>query len=152
MCEKNYIWNLATCSCKKCKYLASIIDDSVIMRDKIIEETKTFNENNIIGETKSFCILLTFLCITIALLIAVSIYYYLIKYKSQQKHLLPYYATNDKLKKFYINECFIDMDSNDELKEIDIEKCTCYFFDDIIKIKHFNLGKILIDKKSYQNI
>ena len=44
------------------------------------------------------------------------------------------------------------MDSNDELKEIDIKKCACYFFDDIIKIEHFNLGKILIDKKSYENI
>ena len=31
------------------------------------------------------------------LLIAVGIYCYLIKFKSKQKHLLPYYATNDKL-------------------------------------------------------
>ena len=49
---------------------------------------------NIICETKSFYILLAFLLITIALLIAVSIYCYLIKYKSKQKHLLPFYITN----------------------------------------------------------
>ena len=48
ICEKDYIWNPATCSCKNGKYLASITDDSVIMCDKIVEETKTvptmFNE------------------------------------------------------------------------------------------------------------
>ena len=39
---------LATCSCENGKYLASIIDDSVITCEEIIEETKTvptsFNE------------------------------------------------------------------------------------------------------------
>ena len=58
ICEKDYIWNPATCSCENSKYLANIIDDSVIMCDEIIEvdaeaklndeETKTtpkhFNE------------------------------------------------------------------------------------------------------------
>ena len=29
------------------------------------------------------------------------------KYKANQKDLLPYYITNDKLKKFCINECII---------------------------------------------
>ena len=56
------------------------MNDSAIMCDEIIEsydeETKTiptnFNEN--------FYTLLAFLLITIALLIVVSIYYYLIKY------------------------------------------------------------------------
>ena len=37
LCEKYYIWNLATCSCKKRKCLPSIIDDSVITFDEIIE-------------------------------------------------------------------------------------------------------------------
>ena len=42
ICKKNYIWNLATCSCKNVKYLASLIDDSVITCGEIIEEeTKT---------------------------------------------------------------------------------------------------------------
>ena len=30
ICEKYYIWNPATCSCKNGKYLASFIDNSVI--------------------------------------------------------------------------------------------------------------------------
>ena len=52
--RKNYIWNPATCSCKNGKYLASIIDNSVIKCDEIIEadaeaklydkETKTILE------------------------------------------------------------------------------------------------------------
>ena len=47
---------------------------------------------------KCFYILLVFLLITIALLIAVSIYYYLIKYRGKEKHLLPFYVINDTLK------------------------------------------------------
>ena len=35
VCEKDYVWNPATCSCEK--YLASIMDDSAIMCDDIIE-------------------------------------------------------------------------------------------------------------------
>ena len=86
ICEKDYIWNPATCSYKKSKYFASIIDDSVITCDEIIdaeaklydEEVKTvttnFNEKNVICKTKTLWILLAFLLIIIALLIAVSIY------------------------------------------------------------------------------
>ena len=103
VCKKYYIWNPATCSYKNGKYLASIIDDSVNACDKIIEETKTvttnFDEKNAICKTEKLHLLLVFLSITIALLIAVSIYCYLIKYKSKQKHLLPYYVTNEKLKR-----------------------------------------------------
>ena len=40
------------------------------------------------------------------------------------------------------------MDSNDELKEIDIINCMCYYFNDIIKIENFNLDDILIHEKS----
>ena len=61
---------------------------------KDAEETKTVLKN-ITCETKSFCISLAFLLITTALLIAVSIYCYLIK--CIKKHLLPYNVTNDKL-------------------------------------------------------
>ena len=58
------------------------------MCDEIIEtfdkETKTvptnFNEKSITCKTQNFYILLAFLSITIALLIAVSIYCYLIEY------------------------------------------------------------------------
>ena len=42
---------------------------------------------------------LAFLLIAIALLIAVSIYCYLVKYEAKQKQLLPYYITNTKLKR-----------------------------------------------------
>ena len=82
ICGKDYIWNLATCSCKNGKYLLSIIDDSMIKCDEIIEETKTTPTN--FNEKNSFCILLTLLLINIALLIAVSIYFCLIKYKAKQ--------------------------------------------------------------------
>ena len=41
------------------------------------------------------------------------------------------------------------MDTNDELKEIDIKNLTCHYFDDIIKIEDFTLDNILIDQKSY---
>ena len=44
VCEKDYIWNPATRSCENGKYLASIMDDSVITCDEIIEET-TFPTN-----------------------------------------------------------------------------------------------------------
>ena len=47
---------------------------------------------------QNFYILLAFLLITIALLIAVSIYCYLIKYRAKQKHLLPFHVTNSELK------------------------------------------------------
>ena len=44
------------------------------------------------------------------------------------------------------------MENNDKLKEIDIKNCTCYYFDDIIKIETFDFDKILINEKSYENI
>ena len=46
ICDKDYIWNLATCSCENEKYLfASIIDESLITFDQIIEKTKTITTN-----------------------------------------------------------------------------------------------------------
>ena len=73
------------------------------MCDEIVEEetkivTTNFDEKNGIYKTKNLYILLAFLLITIALLIAVSIYYYLTKYKAKQKHLLPFHVTNNELK------------------------------------------------------
>ena len=47
---------------------------------------------------QNFYILLAFLLITIDLLIAVSIYCYLIKYQAKQKHLLPFHFANNELK------------------------------------------------------
>ena len=44
------------------------------------------------------------------------------------------------------------MESNNELKEIDIKNRTCYYFNGIIKIEDFDFDKILSDEKSYGNI
>ena len=80
--------------------------DSAITCDEVIEsynkETKTipktFNEKKATYEMQNFYILLAFLLITIALLIAVSIYYSFIKYQAKQKPLLPFHFTNNELK------------------------------------------------------
>ena len=82
------------------------MDDSEITWDEVIEsydeEKKTiptnFNEKKATCKMQNFDILLALLLITIALLIAVSIYCYLIKYRAKQKHLLPLRFTNNKLK------------------------------------------------------
>ena len=55
-------------------------------------------KKNITCRTQNFYILLAFLLITIALLIAVSIYCYLIKYRAKEKHLLKFHDTNNELK------------------------------------------------------
>ena len=34
-CKKDYNWNSSTCICENCKYLKSIIDESVIVWDEI---------------------------------------------------------------------------------------------------------------------
>ena len=47
ICEKDYIWNFATRSCKNGKYLASIIDNLVIICNEITDvdaETKVNDE------------------------------------------------------------------------------------------------------------
>ena len=61
VCEKDCIWNSATCSCESGRTVGSIIADSVITCDD-------------------------YFLITRALLIATSIHCYLIK---KEKHLLP---------------------------------------------------------------
>ena len=66
------------------------------------EETKAiptnFNEKKATCKPQNFYILLAFLVITTVLLIAVSIYCFLIKYWAKQKHLLPFLDTNNELK------------------------------------------------------
>ena len=76
------------------------MDDSTIMCNEIIEETvlTNLNQEKATCKTQNFYVLLAFLLITIALLIAVSVYSYLIKYLAKQKHLLPLNFTNNKLK------------------------------------------------------
>ena len=49
ICEKDYLWNLATCSCENVEYLASIMNDSAIMCDGVLEsydeDTQTVLKN-----------------------------------------------------------------------------------------------------------
>ena len=51
-----------------------------------------------------------------------------------------------------MNDKFKNMDRKDVLKETDIKNCTCYYFDDIIRIEDFNIDNISIDEKSYVKI
>ena len=44
------------------------------------------------------------------------------------------------------------MESNNKLKEINIKNCTCYYFDDIIRIDDSNFDNILTNERSYENI
>ena len=44
------------------------------------------------------------------------------------------------------------MESNYQLKEINIKNHACYYFDDIIKIEEFEVDNILIDEKSYEYV
>ena len=79
VCEKDYVWNPATCNCENGKYLASIMEDSTITCNEVIESydeeikiiPRNFNEKKVV--CKSFYILLAFVLIIIALLTAVSI-------------------------------------------------------------------------------
>ena len=76
-------------------YMYAIIESSD-------EETKNipknFNEKKATCKTQNFCILLAFLWIAVALLMAVRIYCYLINYRAKQKHLLPFQDTNNELR------------------------------------------------------
>ena len=44
------------------------------------------------------------------------------------------------------------MESKDELKEIDIKHCMCYYFDDIMRVIDIDFNDISLNKKSYENI
>ena len=54
------------------------------------------NEIKVTCKRKNFYILRAFLLITMALLIAVSIYYCIAKYRTKEKHLLSFYDTKIK--------------------------------------------------------
>ena len=105
ICENDYVWNSATCNCRNGKYIASIMDDSAVICDEVIDadaessdaklsqedakispkdnDKTNFNEKKATCKTQNFHILFAFLLITIALLIAASIYCYLIKYRAK---------------------------------------------------------------------
>ena len=51
MCEKDYIWNPASCSCENGKCLASIIYISVVTCDEIIDpdvESKSYGKPKVV--------------------------------------------------------------------------------------------------------
>ena len=85
VCEKQYIWNPATSSCENGKYSANIMNDLAFLCDETMdtkaksngEEIKSvatsFNEKEAIRKIQKFYILLSFLLISLILLIAVSI-------------------------------------------------------------------------------
>ena len=95
ICETYYVWNPAPCSCENGKYLASTVDGSAIKCDGTVnadaeaksneKETKTFpiifNEKKVDCKTQNCYILLAFSSISIALLIDLSIYCHLVKYR-----------------------------------------------------------------------
>ena len=100
------------------------MDSSVITCDEMInaeamscnEETKRVKKSLMkkiqkICKTQNFYTLLAFLLIITALLIAVSIYSYLIKYRAKKK-IFNIISCH----KWWIKKCIINMDSVDELK------------------------------------
>ena len=88
------------CSYDNGKYVGSITDDSVITCDEFIYTAKTILTKTVPtkSNSKNVYILLVFLLVTTALLIAVSIYCYLIKSQAKEKHLSPYHVTTNELK------------------------------------------------------
>ena len=95
------MWKILCLECDKCicedgKCTASMMHDSAITSDEVMnsydEKIKTiptnFSEKNIAFKTQNLYILLAILLITITLLMAVSIYCYMIIYQS--KHLLSF--------------------------------------------------------------
>ena len=79
----------------------------MITCEEITEETKTvpkiLMKKKVACKTQISYIFLAFLLIFITLLIAVSIYCYLRKYQTTQKHLLSFHITNNKPKEFDID-------------------------------------------------
>ena len=73
------------------------MDNSVLMCNEIIEKTILMKKKRIC-KTQHFYMLFAVLLITIALLIAVSTYCYLIKYRAKQKQLFPFEVTNHELR------------------------------------------------------
>ena len=41
---------------------------------------------------------------------------------------------------------------NNEFRQVFVKNCTCYYFNDIIKLEDFDIDNILIDEKSHKNI
>ena len=44
------------------------------------------------------------------------------------------------------------MEGKDEIKVIDIKTCTCYYFDDIMRLINIDFSNILLNGKIYEKI
>ena len=93
------------CGCKNTKYFAGIIDDSVVMRDQVIdvEETKIVITNlmkKMLSVKGKISVFYLPIYATMASLMAFSIYCYLIIDKSKRKHSLSFRITNNTFKIF----------------------------------------------------
>ena len=85
--QRNCVLNSATCSYKNGQYVGSIIDNSVVICNEIIKETKTIPTKSTSIKavltkctSKNFYIVLGFLLNNIPLLIAAIIFCFFIKY------------------------------------------------------------------------
>ena len=63
--------------------------------------------------------------------------------------MLPFYVANNELKGvlyWYI----INMGIKDELREIDIKNPTCYYFDDVKRVRDIDFSDVLLEENFIQ--
>ena len=110
---KDYIWNPSACTCdideywKNYAYTKSLINDSVITGDEIIDMWDTVSTHSISKEIKykmDYYVFHTTLLVTICLLLLIFIANncYYIKHQSKQKNILPYYLYYLSLTIFFL--------------------------------------------------
>ena len=138
-------WDLSACFCDYSKYLKSIVDSLVIVRNEInvmnsvsanVTSALSINNDDKNVRYEMGCYILhTFLLVTIFIFMP----------------LFPIITQNtgQNKKKWHINK--IKM-KNNELKKVGIKNCTCYHFDGITKTEDFDFDNILFDVKSHENI
>ena len=104
--------------------------------DEILNKTETSFNSKKAACSKSNCLIYTIslaiICLLFLVVICVSCYFYYTNYRTKQKRLVSFKYTITKLGQIGYQKCIIKMEGNDKLKEIDIQICTCYYFDCII--------------------
>ena len=103
--QKRFYLEFSICACecdkdcqideylKSCNCAKSLIDDSVILCDEVVDILETVSKNsndNKATHKMNYYILLTFLLVAILLLIIITICCYCIKHQSTQKHISLY--------------------------------------------------------------
>ena len=79
MCKNNYSWNPSVCIFEDSRYLKSIVDNSVIVCDEVIDVMDSASRLSINSDDKKLthknnCLIHTILLIIICLLLLVDIY------------------------------------------------------------------------------